>query len=60
MLYPDLELFDGTKSQLKEQFYKIIKNTWESLGEDYFDFLIRSIESRVNAVLEAKGWYTCY
>jgi hypothetical protein len=60
MLHPDLELFDGTKSQLKEQFYKAIEDAWESLEKDYFDFLIRSMKSRVNAVLEAKGWYTRY
>jgi transposase len=60
MLHPDLELFDGTKSQLKEQFYKAIEDAWQSLEEDYFDSLIRSMERRVNAVLEAKGWYTRY
>ena len=60
MLYSDLESFDGTKEQLKEQFYKAIEEAWEKLGDDYFDLLIRSMESRVNAVLEAKGWYTSY
>ena len=33
---------------------------WESLGDDSFDALIRSMERRVDAVLEAKGWYTRY
>jgi len=32
MLYPDLELFDGTKDQLKEQFYKAMEDASESLG----------------------------
>ena len=54
MLYPDLELFDGTKDQLKEQFYKAMEDASESLGQEFFDRLVRSMENRVNAVLEAK------
>ena len=60
ILYPDIEFFDRTKNQSKEQFYKVIKDTWKSLGEDYLGSLIRSMESRENAVLEAKGLYTRY
>ena len=60
MLYPDLELFNGTKEQLKEQYFKTMGDAWESLGQDFFDGLVRSMENRVNAVLEAKGWYTHY
>ena len=60
LLYPDLELFNGTKEQLKEQFYKAMENAWESLGQEFFDGLVMSMENRVNAVLEAKGWYTHY
>jgi hypothetical protein len=39
---------------------ELIEQAWEALGDDYFDQLIRSMDSRVNAVLEAKGWYTRY
>jgi hypothetical protein len=39
---------------------RLIKGAWEELGQDYFDGLIRSMDSRVNAVLLAKGWYTKY
>jgi hypothetical protein len=39
---------------------ELIEQAWEALGDDYFDRLIRSIDSRVNVVLEAKGWYTRY
>lgn len=60
MLYPDLELFNGTKEQLKEQFFKAMEDAWESLGQDFFDGLVRSMGNHVNAVLEAKGWYTHY
>ena len=60
MLCPDVELFTGTKEQLKEQFYKAMEDAWESLGQEFFDGLVRSMENRVNAVLEAKRWYTHY
>lgn len=60
MLYPDFELFNGTKEQLKEQFFKAMEDAWESLGQDFFDGLVRFMENRVNAVLEAKGWYRHY
>ena len=60
MLYPNLELFSGTKEQLKEQFYKAMEDAWESLGQELFNGLVMSMENRVNAVLEAKGWYTHY
>jgi hypothetical protein len=34
--------------------------TWESLGESILNRLIDTMMYRVNAVLEAKGWYTKY
>ena len=60
MLYPVLELFNVTKEQLKGQFYKAMEDAWESLGQEFFNGLVMSMENRVNAVLEAKGWYTHY
>jgi hypothetical protein len=39
---------------------RLIEKAWEELGQDYFDALIQSIDSRVNTVLLAKGWYTKY
>jgi len=50
MPYPDLELFQGTKKQLKECFYKGTEEVWKSLGDHHFDPLIKPI-----VVLEAKG-----
>lgn len=60
LIHPELESFGGTKGQLKELFFKAMEDAWESLGQDFFDGLVRSMENRVNAVLEAKGWYTHY
>jgi hypothetical protein len=45
---------------VKNRFSELIEKAWEALGQDYFKRLIRSMDSRVNAVLLAKGWYTKY
>ncbi len=55
MLYPDIELFDGPKKQMKEKFYKVIEEAQETESDDCFDPLIKSMESLVNTVLETKG-----
>ena len=60
MFYLDLESFGVIKEQLKMQFYKVIEEAWESLGDDYFDPLIKSMKSCANAILEAKRLYTRY
>lgn len=41
-----------------KQFNKAIEEAWGSLGCDYFGPLIRSMERRVNSVLEAMEGYT--
>ena len=40
---PDIESFDGTKEELKEQFHMMVEAPWERLGYDYFNPLIRSM-----------------
>jgi transposase len=55
---PDLVNIKGQSEDIKARFMRAIERAWELLGDGYFDQLIRSMDSRVNAVLEAKGWYT--
>ena len=52
--HPDLEPSNGTKEQLKEPFFKAMKEAWESVGQGFFDGLVRSMEKRVNAILRGK------
>ena len=33
-------------------------NVWSEVGRELRDNLINSMTTRVNAVLEAEGWYT--
>ena len=60
MLYPNHEYFNEIRNQLKEIFYKANEEAWGSLGDDYFDPLIKSMKSCANAILEAKRLYTRY
>ena len=59
-LDPDLANARGSSEEVRKRFRELIEQAWDALGNDYFDQLIRSMDSRVNAVLEAKGWYTRY
>ena len=59
-LDPDLANMRGSSEEVKQRFKELIEQAWEALGDDYFDRLIRSMDPRVNAVLEAEGWYTHY
>lgn len=59
-LDPDIEKYAGPKEELKARFAALIEQAWELLGQDYFDGLIRSMDNRINALLEADGWYTRY
>lgn len=60
MLYPNHESFNEIRNQLKEIFYKANEEAWGSLGDDYFDPLMKSMEICVDAVLGTNGWYTRY
>ena len=59
-LDPGFANIQGSSEEVKKRLMELIEQAWEALGDDYFDQLIRSMDSRVNAVLEAKGWYTRY
>lgn len=59
-LDPEIATIKGVNEEVKNRFSELIEKAWETLGQDYFERLIRSMDSRVNAVLLAKGWYTKY
>jgi hypothetical protein len=59
-LDPDIENYQGLIGDLKDQFNELIERAWEALGQEYFDKLIESMPRRIQAVIEAKGWYTKY
>jgi hypothetical protein len=57
---PDIESFNGTKKELRKRFTELIEQAWESIGQEYFDRLVESRPRRIEAVIEAGGWYTKY
>jgi uncharacterized protein YukE len=59
-LDPDIENYQGSIGDLKDRFSDLIECAWEGLGQEYFDKLIESMPRRIQAVIEAKGWYTKY
>jgi hypothetical protein len=50
----------GNNKEIRTTLMRLIEEAWEALGQDYFDGLIQSMDSRVAAVLLAQGWYTKY
>jgi len=40
--------------------YDALNEGWDQIKQSLIDRLIKSIDSRVNAVIAAKGWYTRY
>jgi hypothetical protein len=59
-LDPEIVTIKGVNEEVKIRFTELIEKAWKALGQDYFERLIRSMGSTVNAVLLAKGWYTTH
>jgi transposase len=57
-LHPCLEKLTGSDEEKKERMLELIREAWAKIDRDYLTELIKSMDTRVNAVLEAKGWYT--
>ena len=48
----------GRSEEAIEEFKEAIKETWKALDQEKIDNYIRSMTTRINAVLLAEGWYT--
>lgn len=48
------------KEKIESNFMGLIEEAWESLGDYYLDSLMISMQGVVNAVVEAKRWYSHY
>ena len=57
--YPQLKDM-GESQSAYDELARVIVEAWEAIPQDYIDKLIKSMDNRVNAVLEAKGWHTRY
>ena len=41
-----------------QRLFRTIYKDWDVIGEEAVTNLIKSMDSRVNAVIAVKGWYT--
>ena len=57
--YPDL-LEMGKTEEAYQALYDALNKGWDVMGQAMIDRLIKSMDSRVNAVIAAKGWYIRY
>jgi hypothetical protein len=48
------------EENIREALRKALQEAWDIIPKEYFDRLIESMPSRVNAVIKAKGWHTKY
>jgi transposase len=57
--YPELNEM-GKSEEDYQRLFQAIREGWEAIGQDAINDLIKSMDTRVNCVLKAKGWYTRY
>jgi DDE superfamily endonuclease len=55
--YPDL-VYMGKSEEAYQRLFQAIREGWEAIGQDAVNNLFKSMDTRVNAVLRAKGSYT--
>jgi hypothetical protein len=58
--YPKIGDTKGGKEAVKKRLAEVLPLVWETISEEFFEKLWRSMPNRVAAVVEAKGWYTRY
>jgi hypothetical protein len=57
--YPDL-LEMGKSEEAYQALYNALNEGWNQMKQSLIDGLIKSMDSKVNAVIAAKGWYIRY
>ena len=58
--YPELEEMAGGKDAVKEAIEQVITHCWQHLDPPYLRKLAMGMPKRVQAVIDARGWYTKY
>lgn len=58
--YPELATYPGGKPRVQAKLREVLPEVWDKIEGDYLQSLCSSMCTRVNAVIEAKGWYTKY
>ena len=58
--YPRIGDTPGGKEAVKKRLAEVLPLVWETIPEEFFEKLWKSMPDRVSAVLEARGGYTKY
>lgn len=58
--YPDIATMLGGKPAIQLRLRTLLPKVWDEIEGQYLKSLCTSMCSRVNAVIQAKGWYTKY
>lgn len=58
--YPDTMYLQGPRKAVSNKLRSRLNQVWWDIGEDVLNKLIDSLPKRIQAVIEAKGWYTEY
>jgi len=58
--YPDTFNLRGSPNVVKAKLKQRLTEIWWKIGEDVLDNLVDSMPRRVQALIDAKGWYTKY
>jgi transposase len=59
-MHPEIEFMTGGKEVVAEALGKALQEAWRALPKELFDSLIESMEERVKACIQSKGWHTKY
>ena len=58
--YPELATMKGGPEPIKPLLSEALIHCWELLDPSIMENLARTMPNRIQAVLDAKGWYTLY
>jgi transposase len=58
--YPKIGETPGGPEKVKQRLAEVLPLVWETIPEEFFENLWRTMPHRVEAVIKAKGWYTKY
>ena len=59
-MYPDVVNLRGSPQTIQRRLAEILPQVWEEIPEGYFEAMLDSMPDRVQAVIDARGWYTRY
>ena len=57
---PDIESVTGSDDTVRKALWKALEEAWALIDTEIMKGLLESMDRRVNACMEAKGWYTKY